>query len=193
MRNFLNRVTQTKKDVRFIGGGVSLRVALIHRGERQQWEYGKLSCTAYSNDSMPNGGRPDTTTVRVISILGTHVSFYLLLLHWLPGTLWSWEEPTACLDYQWLTSYTVVFRVLITFRYWGPNPILQCIKTTRARLVDNMLEIFGRNPVPVSVGLPVVFTASIGGFPPSLQTHSGVVPSNMLRPSSRFLCTHRLR
>jgi hypothetical protein len=82
----------------------------------------------------------------------------------------------------------------MTFPYCshlGQNPILQCIKTTRTRLVDKMLEIFGRHSAPVSVGLPVAFTGNIGGLPLSLQTNFGVVPSNSLPSSFEFLCTQR--
>lgn len=64
----------------------------------------------------------------------------------------------------------------MTFRYCsnlGQNLILQCIKITRTRLVDKMLKILGRNPVQVSVGLPVVFKGNIGDFPLSFQTNSG--------------------
>jgi hypothetical protein len=108
-----------------------------------QWEYGKLSYTTYSNDSVPNGGRPDTTAVRVTSILGplSPCACFYCIGHRVQLVM---REPTACLDYQRLATYVMTFRDLITLRHlshFGQRPVLQFIKTAKDLQVDAKVRL----------------------------------------------------
>jgi hypothetical protein len=77
---------------------------------------GSSTFTTYSNDSLPNGGLPDTTNVRVTSILGIRVStFCLRLLHWsstaLTGNKGTYRMPWLSLPAMLAMKITVFWDV----------------------------------------------------------------------------------